>query len=248
MDGYSISQVAERTGFPPSTLRFYERHGLVQPDRTPAGYRSYGDHHVELLGFIGRAKGYGLSLEEITELLTLLEQDQCAPVQDRLRGLVSEKMADARARVAELEAFTNELGRVAAALQAPAAEGPCDDTCGCTTDGSAFTSVALGQRPVDSAVIPIACTLSAGDVAERLADWQALLDGAENHDPIDGGVRIRLPRDVDIASVATLIDAEQQCCRFFSFALAVTDVAVSLDITAPADAQAVLDELIGALR
>lgn len=33
MDGYSISQVAERTGFSPSALRFYEQHGLVRPER-----------------------------------------------------------------------------------------------------------------------------------------------------------------------------------------------------------------------
>src|SRR4051794_17245466 len=46
MDGYSISQVAERTGFPPSTLRFYEQAGLVRPARTPAGYRCYDDNHI----------------------------------------------------------------------------------------------------------------------------------------------------------------------------------------------------------
>ena len=39
MDGFSISRAAERTGFTPSALRFYEREGLVRPGRTAAGYR-----------------------------------------------------------------------------------------------------------------------------------------------------------------------------------------------------------------
>src|SRR5690606_32558552 len=116
MDGYSISQVAERTGFPPTTLRFYEQSGLVRPARTPAGYRSYDDTHIELLSFIGRAKGFGLSLEEITELLGLLGDDECAPVQGRLRDLGDTKLADAQAKIAELEGFTAELRRVAATL------------------------------------------------------------------------------------------------------------------------------------
>lgn len=134
MDGYSISQVAERTGFPATTLRFYEQSGLVRPERTPAGYRCYDDTHIELLSFIGRAKGFGLSLEEITELLGLLDGDECAPVQGRLRDLVDTKIADAHARTIELQAFTAELRRFADTLEAHTADGPCDDTCGCTTD------------------------------------------------------------------------------------------------------------------
>ena len=54
MDGYSISQVAQRTGFPPTTLRFYQQAGLVRPARTPAGYRCCDETHIELLSFIGR--------------------------------------------------------------------------------------------------------------------------------------------------------------------------------------------------
>lgn len=134
MDGYSISQVAERTGFPPTTLRFYEQSGLVRPARTPAGYRTYDDTHIELLSFIGRAKGFGLSLEEITELLSLLDGDECAPVQGRLRDLIDTKIADAHAKIAELQAFTGELERFADTLEVHTPDGPCDDACGCTTD------------------------------------------------------------------------------------------------------------------
>jgi DNA-binding transcriptional MerR regulator len=171
MDRYSISEVAERTGFPASTLRFYEQHGLVRPDRTPAGYRTYREHHVEQLEFIGRAKGFGLTLGEITELLGLLEEDRCAPVQDRLRTLVDDKIAEADTRVAELEAFTAELRRVSAALDTPAPEGPCDDTCGCTSHAAAGrVPVRFGRHA--AADLPVACAIAPVGVDRRVREGQ----------------------------------------------------------------------------
>ncbi|MEU6039649.1 MerR family transcriptional regulator [Actinomadura sp. NPDC047616] len=64
-----ISQLAARTGVPATTLRLYESAGLLPADRTPAGYRVYGQDAVERLAFIGVAKDLGLPLEEIAELL-----------------------------------------------------------------------------------------------------------------------------------------------------------------------------------
>ncbi|MGW7750765.1 MerR family DNA-binding transcriptional regulator [Streptomyces violaceusniger] len=42
-----ISQLAERSGVPATTLRFYESAGLLPADRTPHGYRSYREDAVE---------------------------------------------------------------------------------------------------------------------------------------------------------------------------------------------------------
>ena len=248
MDGYSISQVAERTGFPPTTLRFYEQSGLVRPARTPAGYRSYDDTHIELLSFIGRAKGFGLALEEITELCALLGDDECAPVQGRRRDLVDTKIADAQAKIAELEGFTTELRRVAAALGTHTPAGPCDDTCGCTTDEPTGVAhrVVLGRRHDDEDAPALACTLSAHEVGDRLAQWEAAVADAAGRESNDGGTRPRFRRDVDIAAIAALVAAEQDCCRFFTFTLAVGVDSVLLDVCGPADAQPVIDSLVGA--
>ncbi|MDG9719768.1 MerR family DNA-binding transcriptional regulator [Streptomyces sp. DH24] len=49
MRTYRISQLAERSGVPATTLRFYEDAGLLPADRTPAGYRVYGEDAVERL-------------------------------------------------------------------------------------------------------------------------------------------------------------------------------------------------------
>ncbi|MFG2172334.1 MerR family transcriptional regulator [Streptomyces niveus] len=67
MSTYRISQLAERSGVPATTLRFYEDAGLLPAGRTPAGYRVYGQDAVERLGFISSAKLLGLALEEIRE-------------------------------------------------------------------------------------------------------------------------------------------------------------------------------------
>lgn len=247
MDGYSIFQVARRTGFPATTLRFYEQAGLVRPDRTPAGYRSYDDTHIELLSFIGRAKGFGLSLDEITELLGLLGDDECAPVQGRLRDLVDAKIADAQHKVAELQAFTTELRRVAAALGTHTPAGPCDENCGCTTDDptGGGQSIVLGARRADTGTPEIACTFAAHQVDERLAQWRDTVAEAAHREAIDGGTRLVFAREVDIAAVAALVAAEQDCCQFFTFTLTVRSDGVTLDVIAPPGAQPLTDSLLG---
>jgi DNA-binding transcriptional MerR regulator len=250
MDGYSISQVAERTGFPATTLRFYEQSGLVRPRRTSAGYRCYDDADVELLAFIGRAKGFGLSLEEITELLALLDAEECRPVQGRLRDLVEAKIADARARVAELTAFTLELQRFAASLDRHTPDGPCDDACGCTTEPDGATTsqlVALTDRPPLPGAEPvIACTLSPERVGDRLVEWQSTARSAAGVERVEGGSRLRFGRGADAAALAGLIAAEQDCCSFLTFRLTVGSDEITLDVIGPDGTQPVIDALVGA--
>jgi MerR family transcriptional regulator, copper efflux regulator len=247
MDGYSISQAAEHTGFAPTTLRFYEQMGLVRPGRTPAGYRRYDDGDVEILTFIARAKGFGLTLEEIADLLDLLGDDRCAPVQSRLRDLLEAKLVEAQHQVADLKAFTAELRRAAGALDGPTPDGPCDDTCGCTvaSEHAASDLVELTRLANRSSVPAIECSLDAERIDDRLAEWRAVLTHALEREAIAGGTRVRFSRDVDLPGVATLMAAEQSCCRFFTFALTVDIDTITLDVTAPPDAGPVVDALVG---
>src|SRR5262249_39715242 len=53
----TIGQVAETTGVPPKTIRYYEAIGLVPPaPRTTTGYRQYDESAVDRLRFIRRAR------------------------------------------------------------------------------------------------------------------------------------------------------------------------------------------------
>ena len=132
MRSYTIGEVAERSGFSASSLRYYEGIGLVEPTtRTDAGYRLYDDGTLDRLSFIARAKELGCSLEEITDLVSIWDGDRCGPVQRRFHELVTTKIADTRRRITELVALAAELQVAAAQLAGPAVDGPCDDGCAC---------------------------------------------------------------------------------------------------------------------
>ncbi|MFD5204603.1 MerR family transcriptional regulator [Streptomyces sp. NPDC058375] len=136
MTSMRISQLAERSGMPATTLRFYESAGLLSADRTPAGYRVYGEEAVERLAFIGAAKHLGLALEEIGELVGVWEAGACRDVKADLRPRIATRLTEAEARAAELAAFTASLRGALAHLDAlPDRAGRCDPECGFLAGG-----------------------------------------------------------------------------------------------------------------
>jgi MerR family redox-sensitive transcriptional activator SoxR len=75
-DQLTVSEVAERSGFAPSALRFYERKGLVDPTRTDGNQRRYDRAVLRRLAFIAAARHVGLTLDEIREALSLLPDER----------------------------------------------------------------------------------------------------------------------------------------------------------------------------
>lgn len=66
----TIGQLARKVGVRPSTLRYYEREGLLTPDsRTDAGYRLYATAAERRLLLIQRAQRLGFSLSDVRTLL-----------------------------------------------------------------------------------------------------------------------------------------------------------------------------------
>jgi MerR family transcriptional regulator, copper efflux regulator len=233
MDVYRISEVAERTGFAPSTLRLYERAGLVAPSRAPSGYRAYADRDLESLRLVRRGKRLGLSLEEIRQLVRLQERDECAPLQGRLRALLSEKVAGARRRIAELSAFAAELRRAEDGLAAHTPDGACDDRCGCHADP-------------EPAAAPLACTLAGPEaVRARMAEWRAVAAAATGREAVPGGVRLRFPPGVAVEPLARLAAEEHACCGWMDFALGVAVGGVTLDVVGPERAAPLIEALLG---
>lgn len=249
-----ISQLAERSGVPATTLRFYESAGLLPADRTPAGYRSYGEDAVERLAFIGAAKHLGLPLEEIGELLRLWESGACHEVKADLRPRIAGRLDEAERRTAELTAFTASLHSALKHLDAlPDRAGPCDPECG-FLDPSAKAAA----QPVDVALAPsrqaaeelkswrtapVACSLTGGAFSERADQWHQILDGADRR-TIDEGIRLTLPVD-RAGAVAELAASEQQCCRFFDFRIHLDGQRLHLEVRAPADGAELLTDLFG---
>jgi DNA-binding transcriptional MerR regulator len=245
--GYRIAEVARRSGFSAATLRYYEEIGLLpEPARTKAGYRLYDERALERLTFIARAKQLGCRLDEIADLSTAWDGGQCGPVQDRLRAIVAAKQAEASDRILELTILSADLRRAAVALEQHRPDGPCDERCGCTGDPSERAPVALiDRRDSPSGLPPIACTLAADSVGERLDRWHALLAGVDRRVDIDGGVRLEFAADVSISEVAELAKAEQECCPFFAFAITIDGRGAGLEVHTPTEVLSVVHALFG---
>jgi MerR family transcriptional regulator, redox-sensitive transcriptional activator SoxR len=75
-DLLTVSQVAERSGFAASALRFYEREGLLKAVRTTGNQRRYERSVLRRLAFIRAARNVGLSLDEVSEALSALPHDR----------------------------------------------------------------------------------------------------------------------------------------------------------------------------
>lgn len=71
-DQLAVGEIAERSGFSASALRFYERNGLISSVRTTGNQRRYGRSVLRRLAFIRAATNVGLTLDEVAaELATL---------------------------------------------------------------------------------------------------------------------------------------------------------------------------------
>ncbi len=105
----TIGQVAKAAGVAATTLRYYEREGLLLPtSRSGAGYRLYEADVAERLQFIRSAKAVGFSLEDI-RLLLELQTDNRKSRQSKVQTVLE-------ARLKEVDQKLKDLKRVRAAL------------------------------------------------------------------------------------------------------------------------------------
>ena len=150
MRGLRISEVAERTGLPASTIRYYESEGLIEPaERGSNGYRRYGDTEVERLSFIAGAKRLNLGLAEVRQLVAARESDLCEHVQRDMRAVVATRLTETQAQIAELVRLSEELQRAEERLSQPATGGVCSDACA----SSVITGDPAVQAPKGATVL-----------------------------------------------------------------------------------------------
>ncbi|MDX2267930.1 MAG: MerR family transcriptional regulator [Bryobacter sp.] len=58
-------ELATASGVNAETLRFYEKVGVLRPERSPKGYRVYGPEDLKRLRLIQRALSLGFPLEAV---------------------------------------------------------------------------------------------------------------------------------------------------------------------------------------
>ncbi len=73
----TIGELARSAGVKTSTLRYYERRGILpRPQRLPNGYRVYGDESLTYLRLIRRGQALGITLKEVRHLVQLVRHRQ----------------------------------------------------------------------------------------------------------------------------------------------------------------------------
>ena len=72
--GLSIGDLAVRTGLSVSAIRFYEKKGLITPDRNAGNQRRYEGSDIRRLSFILIAQQIGLSIEDIKQTMAALPE------------------------------------------------------------------------------------------------------------------------------------------------------------------------------
>jgi MerR family redox-sensitive transcriptional activator SoxR len=113
----TIGQLAERTGLPASTIRYYERRGLIPPPARTGGWRRYERSAVEALALIEVSKQAGFTLTEIRRLMSGFEP--ATPPSARWNAMAQDKLKE-----------LDELARRIDAMRALLRRGL---ECGCLT-------------------------------------------------------------------------------------------------------------------
>jgi MerR family transcriptional regulator, copper efflux regulator len=95
--------------------------------------------------------------------------------------------------------------------------------------------------------LPIACSLSATELASRRREIAELKDGALlARAAVPGGAQARFAGSAEVErALRRLIELEGECCPFLDFALEREGDELVLDVVAPAGAESVARELLG---
>lgn len=124
MRNLTIGKAAQAAGVGIETVRFYERSGVIERPPKGAGFRTYSPETIARIRFVRQAQQIGFSLREAQELLAL-RADPNADCADML--------AQARHKIAAVDAKIAELQRMRAALEAVVAVCPgCGGLEACT--------------------------------------------------------------------------------------------------------------------
>lgn len=104
----TIGRLSRTAAVPVSTLRFWEREGLLKPSgRTGANYRLYGPDALRRVRFIRVAQSVGFTLRDVRSLLELSEgrTARCASV----RKVMEKRLLEVEHRIEELRRFHDTL-------------------------------------------------------------------------------------------------------------------------------------------
>jgi DNA-binding transcriptional MerR regulator len=107
----TIGQLSAASGVPTSTIRFWERRGLLRPHARSGGQRRYTEEALTQVGMLRLCQDAGFTLAEIQDLVTKQLSDRF-----QWRELVAAKMVSITDSLRKLE---KARGLLAHALECP---------------------------------------------------------------------------------------------------------------------------------
>ena len=107
-----IGELAELLGIPSSTIRYYEKQGLIDPPKRISGNRDFCSTSVVRLRFIQLAQSAGFTINEIGNLLERYRQESA----DEERANQSLWQSEVGAKRKEIRAQIDELKQADAVL------------------------------------------------------------------------------------------------------------------------------------
>ncbi len=109
----NIAEVAQRSGLPAKTIRYYEDIGLIRPLRGDNGYRQFRDSDLHKLSFLARARSLGFSIEDCRTLLALYEDRSRASAD--VKAIARDHLTRIEGKIAELRAMQATLSDLVSA-------------------------------------------------------------------------------------------------------------------------------------
>ena len=142
-----IGELAQVSGTPIETIRFYEREGLLPAAaRTEGNYRIYTPQHADRLGFIRQCRSLDMTLDEVRVLLRFKDQ----PLADcgEVNSLLDEHIGHIATRIRELRALEKQLKALRAQCRQASDTAHCGILSGLTQPGAAPAPVPAAARHV----------------------------------------------------------------------------------------------------
>jgi len=144
----SIGKVAKAAGLSPKAVRYYEERGLLAPrPRTEGGFREYEEADVKRLLFIRRAKELGISLRQISDLLSCWPDTSCAMTRPALKKVMRERLGELDAQIELLSNLRSQLKSELADIDRRPLSDHSQGFCSCLGDVSQMISIQeIGKR------------------------------------------------------------------------------------------------------
>lgn len=111
----NIGEVADRSGLPPKTIRYYEDIGLIKPLRGNNGYRAFQEKDLHKLAFLGRARALGFSIDDCRTLLALYDDSSRESAQ--VKQIAEQHLQQIDQKIAQLQSMRNTLGHLVEACR-----------------------------------------------------------------------------------------------------------------------------------